>query len=426
MKVNFKLRKGLKKNTILLDFRFGRNIRVRYSTGLEIKAGSERFWDSKKCKIKLPNDVSNYRLINERLRFLENQIEKSIAKLDSEDRISNYSCNSVIKDILKPNYSEKVIPNNKSNMVLNYFDWYLDYYSKNNSRSINKPLTKGTLRTYRNSRNYLNNFLKTNKISKFYFEDIDEMFYNDFIKYGYAKNYSRNYIGTIIQKLKTITGHAYDAKVHNNTEFKKKYFAKISEDINHPYLNENELNSILNLELINKLQDNVRDIFLIASFTGLRVGDLTLFLKSPKLVDIKKKKFIHLKQEKTNNEVFIPINSKIKQILNKRNGNFPPAIHENVINKQIKAIARMAQINEAFEIIKTISGKKTSIIKPKYKFISSHTARRSFCTNAFNANMPPHQIMLFSGHKSEKVFHNYIKTSLKKKAVQASDHSFFD
>ena len=60
-------------------------------------------------------------------------------------------------------------------------------------------------------------------------------------------------------------------------------------------------------------------------------------------------------------EVFIPINSKIKQILNKRNGNFPPAIHENVINKQIKAIARMAQINEAFEIIKTISGKKTSL-----------------------------------------------------------------
>ena len=42
MKVNFKLRKGKKTNTILIDFRLGRDNRVRCSTGMEIKIGSEK------------------------------------------------------------------------------------------------------------------------------------------------------------------------------------------------------------------------------------------------------------------------------------------------------------------------------------------------------------------------------------------------
>ena len=44
------------------------------------------------------------------------------------------------------------------------------------------------------------------------------------------------------------------------------------------------------------------------------------------------KEFINLKQIKTGSEVLIPINSKIQNILNKRDGIFPPAVHQNIIN----------------------------------------------------------------------------------------------
>jgi hypothetical protein len=40
--------------------------------------------------------------------------------------------------------------------------------------------------------------------------------------------------------------------------------------------------------------------------------------------------------------------------------------------------------------------------------------------------MPPYDIMVMSGHKSEKVFYNYIKASLKSKATKVAQHSFFD
>jgi len=59
-------------------------------------------------------------------------------------------------------------------------------------------------------------------------------------------------------------------------------------------------------------------------------------------------------------------------------------------------------------------------------FISTHTGRRSFCTNTYNAGIPPHQIMTIYGHKSEKVFFNYIKASVKRKAVQIAGHPFFN
>ena len=426
MKVNFKLRKGKKTNTILIDFRLGRDVRVRRSTGVEIKSGSEKYWDAKKCKIKIPNDITNFLSINEQLRTYEGEIEEAIIKLKSDGRVSSKTCEKAIKQVLKLDNPTVLIKKNKSNIVLDYFDWYLGYYKINNSSYTKKPLTRGTLKTYNNSRNYLKRYLEYKKINTFYFEDIDQNFYNDFINFGYQNNYTINYIGTTIQKLKTIIAHACEENVHTNKEFEKRYFAKLEEDINHPYLNEQELEAITNVELNNTLENNVRDIFLIGANTGLRVGDLVSFLKTPKLIQMEGKKFINLKQIKTGKEVLIPINSKIQNILKKRDGKFPPAIHQNIINKLIKSIARKAEIKEKFAVEKTISGKKTKQIKPKCEFISTHTARRSFCTNTYNAGMAPHNIMVMSGHKSEKVFYNYIKASLKSKALQVSEHSFFN
>jgi hypothetical protein len=53
----------------------------------------------------------------------------------------------------------------------------------------------------------------------------------------------------VIQKLKTVMGYAYDEDKHTNLEFKKNYFSKVTEVINHPYLNQDELLRIENLVL---------------------------------------------------------------------------------------------------------------------------------------------------------------------------------
>jgi len=48
-------------------------------------------------------------------------------------------------------------------------------------------------------------------------------------------------------------------------------------------------------------------------------------------------------------------------------------------------------------------------IKPKCEWITSHTCRRSFCTNEFLAGTPVELIMKISGHKSTKDFYGYIR-----------------
>jgi integrase len=48
-------------------------------------------------------------------------------------------------------------------------------------------------------------------------------------------------------------------------------------------------------------------------------------------------------------------------------------------------------------------------VKPKYAWITSHTCRRSFCTNEFLAGTPVELIMKISGHKSMKDFYKYIR-----------------
>ena len=57
-------------------------------------------------------------------------------------------------------------------------------------------------------------------------------------------------------------------------------------------------------------------------------------------------------------------------------------------------------------------------VKPRYEWITSHTCRRSFCTNEFLAGTPVKLIMKISGHKKESDFYRYIKISAEQAALQ--------
>jgi hypothetical protein len=52
------------------------------------------------------------------------------------------------------------------------------------------------------------------------------------------------------------------------------------------------------------------------------------------------------------------------------------------------------------------------IVKMKYDYLMTHTARRSFCSNEFIKVTDPMIIMALSGHKTYKSFMRYIKVSV--------------
>ncbi len=87
----------------------------------------------------------------------------------------------------------------------------------------------------------------------------------------------------------------------------------------------------------------------------------------------------------------------------------------------------MAKIDSPYEYSRTEGGKVILHKMPKYKFISTHTARRSFCTNAYKEGVSVPDIMAISGHKTEKIFYNYIKVDVLDNAARiAADNPFFN
>lgn len=69
----------------------------------------------------------------------------------------------------------------------------------------------------------------------------------------------------------------------------------------------------------------------------------------------------------------------------------------------------MAGIDEKIKFSFKKGNRDIVVCKSKYEWITTHTARRSFCTNEFLAGSPVKLIMKISGHKTEKDFYKYIR-----------------
>ncbi len=426
MKTRFYLRKSTKSFSINFECRnCNGSIRLRTSTGFAILRSKD--WDTKKESLKLPSSVFNAAEINLNLSESILKFNKLILET-GEENLSTLNTQILLDYVFRKKIATSIEKAGIINRdLIDYYEWFLDFYSKNNSPYTKKVLTKGTLTTYKSALTRLQLYIRERKLKTFSFNDCNRQFYNDYVSYLTEKKYSKNYIGTMIQKLKTILGYAYDEGIHNNLEFKKNYFSKFTEEIDHIYLTIDELKRISDLEINDFVLETVRDIFLIGCNTGLRISDiLSLLRRTTQVVFVDDGvSYFHIKQIKTSHMVIIPLNSFVLDILKKRDGNLPKYLHQNIVNEHIKSICKRAKIYENHIIRRTEGGKEVEHELPKYKFVSSHTARRTFCTNAYKSGMPVQDIMAISGHKTERVFLNYVKVEKTENAKRIAKHAFF-
>jgi integrase len=116
----------------------------------------------------------------------------------------------------------------------------------------------------------------------------------------------------------------------------------------------------------------------------------------------------------------------VNKILEKRNGEFP-AYHKSQqnFNKAIKVMGRKAGVTGKLLLEYTQGKRVVRKSYKKYELISSHTARRSFATNAYLAGIPPARIMLITGHRTEQSFFKYICIQKQENAKVLAEHDFF-
>lgn len=259
------------------------------------------------------------------------------------------------------------------------------------------------------------------------FNDITIDFYDSFVAFFVAKNYSPNTIGRHIKNLKTIMHMSRDEGLHNNTEVDRKKFRTIKEPVDSIYLTESDLVKLrmVKLDDEDKVRQIARDIFLVGCYTSQRFSDYSRIKKEHIRVLENGKSVIDMVQKKTRERVVIPIKPELDEILEKYGFNLPHS-YEQQVNKEIKEVAKKAKINESVVITEVRGGFRVESTIPKYKLIKTHTARRTGCTNMYLAGIPVLDIMKVSGHKTEKEFMKYIKVSKEETARSLSDHPYFN
>jgi integrase len=257
--------------------------------------------------------------------------------------------------------------------------------------------------------------------SKLKLLEIDMDFYHAFVEFLLDKDYAPNTIGNRIKNLKMFLNEAFKKKIPVGLDFKLPDFKKITEEISSVYLTEEELMKLYRLDLKEKpVMEKTRDLFLIGAYTGFRYSDFSTLA----IGNFCKDNIIQKRTLKTDQNVVIPTHPIVQSILH-RNNNEIPKVSYVIFNSTLKEVVKEAGIDYDVSFIETRGGKSETKTEPKWKLVGSHTARRSFATNAYLSGVPTISIMKMTGHKTESSFMKYIKISLTENAKILQTHSFF-
>ncbi|WP_281778067.1 site-specific integrase [Croceibacter atlanticus] len=404
--------------SIYLIVNYGRKKQYRFNT--KIRIPDIKYWNKETQTIKNVLAIPNSHALNS---DLSKYLADTNLFLEECIREGTYITNEFLKiklnEIVNNTYEfQKTIKIE----LLEFYSWFIEYYSNNPRPASKKPLAEGTQRVYLNSLELLKEY--SNKVGGLRFKDITINFHQDYVSYLQNKSLSQNYIGTQIKNLKAVMNDAFDRDHHQNISFKKASFTKFTEQVNNIYLSLEELDKIINVDLKSRTKlEAARDLFLIGAFTGLRVCDYRS-LTNENIKSSKGVKYLEVKTKKTSSNVVIPLSPQVLEILERNNG-VPKSLSEQKINDYIKIIGSMASIDQIVEIHKTIGGKKVTKSYKKFELISNHTGRRSFCTNTYLSGMPVHNIMAMTGHKTEKSFYTYIKMQPQENIQNLANHNFF-
>jgi len=284
-------------------------------------------------------------------------------------------------------------------------------------REKTKSTKVSTIEKYNSTKRTLLGFEKGNYPLSF--DNMSMQFYLDFK--AYSAEILKHLNNTISKNLRNIKTFLSWAEIHPkkyNTKTDYKRFKGENDEPEAIYLNESELERIVNFNAGNSIsQQKSKDIFIFQCYTGQRIGDLlTLRKQDIRLIENGPAKEWVLYQQKGNKKypIYIPILDKAEEILDK----YCRDIKDNdlifqgqslvMMNKNIKKIAKAVKIDTLITKVNYCGRKRIQKTGPKYKFIGTHTARKTFISLSLQKGMRPEQLKSITGHTSVKQMTPYI------------------
>jgi integrase len=230
------------------------------------------------------------------------------------------------------------------------------------------------------------------------------------------QQYSDNYCGQLLKLLKIILRDAEKSglEVHPYSNYIESFKQKSSDRILH-ILNPQEIKALKGLQQIPEVYTDSYSWLLIGLCIGQRVSDL-LKLTPNNLRKAPTGLYIDILQQKTKKAVTVGVADPV--VIELLENEFPKKVSQVAFNKQIKALCRMAGIDELVSGFKNNpkTRRKEIVDAPKYEFVTSHIMRRSFASNYYGKIETP-LLMNITGHSKESTFLTYIGTHQNKDAL---------
>jgi integrase len=375
--------------------------RCRLSTNIELV--SEKNWDKKKEKVN--RNEKDYIFFNDTLQQIKGNIEAFI----SHQKILK-SCLST--DIFKNELESIISPDKpslrfdatavKDKSIITAMEAFIE------ERSLSIDYKPRTIEIYRMFLTNFKDFIEYNG-KDLYFDDIDQQVIDRF-KYYLSNN--RHHTSTTVEfqfkSFRTLANWALEKGITNNINLHKTIrIKKESLPLVPDALTIEELKLLENAQMPDKRLERVKDIFLTGVYTGLRCSDLMQLEKNN--IDLQNG-LIRMRQTKTEDAIEIPITQKLLEILKKYNFKLPK-FESRSYNRLIKIVCKLAGIETEIEKVKKIGNNIIKTAFKKYEIISSHTARRTFCTLSLKLGMRPEDVMKISGHRSHESFTKYYRSA---------------
>jgi integrase len=423
-RISAKIDKITQKSALILRFIGGRTFEKRATSGLYINPNR---WDKDKMCVIIPRLATDEQKelvkLQKQLDDLKNFIIDEFVQAD-KTKLNNEWLETTID---KFHFPEKHITENdtqKPKMLLEYVKQFIEAAPQRKDKKTGRTLVYNNIQQYKATEKHLTEFAKIERKSDFQFSEIDFEFYTRFVDYLQKpiqskdnkgkllfhkdgtpqlskQPFTQNSVGKHIKVLKVMLNEA-----KNNDADTSKFYV-YTEDVDNVYLNETELKQLKDYDFSKVPHlERVRDWFLLLAWTGSRFSDLQKIDKA----NIKNE-MITYRQQKTNTSVTIPMHPVVNDILQKYNYQMPELISNQKFNDYIKEVCQAAKIDSLESFTRTVGGKLITETMPKYELVSSHTCRRSFCTNMYLRGLDTLMIRSISGHKTEKSFLKYIKVS---------------
>ena len=275
-------------------------------------------------------------------------------------------------------------------------------HNKKMKELIDKEFSINTYKKYKTALNHAKDFLNYQySIDDISIKRIDIAFINDFDFFlRNIKNCSNNSTIKYIRNFGKIVRQCYVNGWIDTDPFLN-YKGKVRE-IERVYLNQEEIETILNKEFKVKRLSLVRDIFVFSCFTGLAYIDVKNLTKSHISIGIDNEKWIFTHRQKTESASKIPILPVTQMIIDKYE-NHPQSNNENKLlpilsnqkmNAYLKEIAAICEIE---------------------KELTFHIARHTFATTVTLTNgVPIESVSKMLGHKNLRTTQHYAKVLDKK------------